>query len=121
MNTRKLTPAKRPEDIIRDALVAFLKVRNWYVKILHGNAFQSGVPDLYATHLKFGGRFIEVKVPGKLRWEPSQILDFPLLVANGTGVWVLTAATEEEYRKLFAKCNLHEMLMLSHLKARGIS
>lgn len=120
MNIRKRETPKRPEDTIRDEIRNFLMLRNWFVKIVHGNAFQEGFPDLFATHSVYGPRWIEVKLHDKLRWEPSQIQDFPKFVANGAGIWVLTAATEAEYRKLFLPCNLHEMLFLTRAKQRGL-
>lgn len=101
-------PPKRPEDAIRDAISDFLMARGWYVFKTHGNAYQAGFPDLYATHTRYGQRLIEVKLPNmkgsaftKAQWEV-----FPKLHANGSRIWILTAATEEEYAKLWKESNL---------------
>lgn len=77
------------------------------VRHLHGNAYQSGFPDLWASHAKYGHRWIEVKLPDMKgsRYTPAQLEFFPKLCANGSGVWVLTGATEEEYKKLWAPSN----------------
>lgn len=98
--------AKGPEALIQDALIAYLKQRDWFVKVLHGNMYQSGLPDLYAVKRRYGQRFIEVKNPKKFKFTSAQWEDFPRLVAEGVGIWVLTAATDEEYEKLFQPPNL---------------
>lgn len=71
----------------------------------HGNLYQSGFPDVYCMHRSYGSRWVEVKNPLAYAFTPAQIREFPLMVAHGTGVWVLVAATEEEYQKLFKPCN----------------
>jgi hypothetical protein len=93
----------KPEEAIRTQLKAYLEVRGWFVIITHGNAYQSGLPDLYATHKKFGGRWIEVKLPGMVgsKFTNAQLEVFPKLCLNGSPVWVLTGATKDEYDKLF--------------------
>lgn len=96
---------KGPERIIQDAIVAFLRVRGWHVMETHGNMYQSGFPDLYATHSKYGHRWIEVKNPGKYVFTPAQLEHFPKLAANGSRIWILTAATDSEYKKLFEEHN----------------
>jgi len=79
----------------------------------HGNLYQRGFPDLYATHFKFGPRWIEVKLPNMKgsRFTPAQMESFPKLRANGTRIWILTAATESEYQKLFKPDNVQYYLM----------
>lgn len=94
-----------PERIIQDAIIEMLKIRDWYVMETHGNAFQRGFPDLYATHSKYGGRWIEVKNPEAYSFTAAQMECFPKLSANGTGIWILASATELEYQKLFAPPN----------------
>lgn len=98
--------SKGPEAKIQDALIDYLKVRDWFVKVLHGNMYQSGMPDLYAINRKYGRRFIEVKNPKKFKFTPAQWADFVRMVAEGERIWVLTAATDEEYEKLFQPPNL---------------
>jgi len=101
-------PKKRrefPEKKIERDIIDFLRAREWFVKNMHGNAMQQGIPDLYATHATYGARWIEVKYAKKYRFTAAQIRYFPQFAANGAGIWILTAATESEYRKLWADPN----------------
>ena len=84
-----------------------LRSLGWFVKSTHGNAYTDGWPDIYATHSRYGIRWIEVKLPHMKgsKFTAAQLEDFPKLCANGSGVWVLTGATHEEYEKLFKKYN----------------
>lgn len=76
------------------------------MKIMHGNMYMSGMPDLFCVKKRYGPRFIEVKNPGKFSFTPAQLEDFPRMVAEGVNIWVLVAATEKEYAKLFERPNL---------------
>lgn len=67
--------------------------------------YQSGFPDLYATHYKYGARWVEVKNPEKYCFTPAQLEWFPQFVSHGSGIWIMTAATDVEYEKLFKPCN----------------
>lgn len=91
-----------------------LESKGWVVRIVHGSVFQSGLPDLYCTHAKFGPRWIEVKLPNMegSRWTAAQKTTFPLLENNGTPIWILVAATDSEYRKLFQPSNWLEYFLL---------
>ena len=53
----------------------------------------------------YGTRWIEVKMPVGYRFTAAQLEVFPEFASKGVGVWVLTAATEEEYKKLFKPAN----------------
>ena len=102
----KIIPGRRgPESIIQRDLILFLRHRGWFVKETHGNAFQSGFPDLFAAHLSYGSRWIECKNPISYVFTHAQLEMFPLMMAAGVGIWILTAATENEYRKLFKPAN----------------
>lgn len=98
---------KRPEAKIQDALISYLRAREWFVKSTHGNAYQSGFPDLWACSTKYGHRWVEVKLPDMKgsRYTSAQLENFPKFCANGSGVWVLTAANDSEYAKLFKPAN----------------
>lgn len=110
---RRLFKAKEgPEAKIQRELIDFLKVRDWLVKETHGNIYQFGFPDLYAAHRKYGQRWVEVKNATKYEFTPAQLEFFPQLVAHGIGVWILVAATEAEYEKLFKPCNWYHYLMM---------
>jgi hypothetical protein len=77
----------------------------------HGSMYQSGFPDIYATHSKYGARWIEVKNPEHYTFTNAQLECFPKMSANGTRIWILVAATEGEYRKLFGPENWSSYLM----------
>lgn len=108
------SPKKKgePEKEIRTDLINFLKLRDWYCTITHGNMYQSGLPDVYACHIRYGTRWIEVKNPKKYSFTPAQLEVFPKLAAHGVGVWVLTEATEAEYNKLFKPANWYTYLSI---------
>lgn len=84
-----------------------LTLKGWYVRKTHGNAFSDGWPDLFATHKMYGHRWIEVKLPEMKgsKFTPAQIKDFPMFIAFGSGIWVLTGDSETEYKKLFGPTN----------------
>ena len=96
-----------PEKIIQEAIEFMLRGKGWYVKRTHGNAAVSGFPDDFACHSMYGQRWVEVKLPNMKgsQYTPAQLQDFPKFCANGSGIWVLTAANEEEYQKLFKPYN----------------
>jgi len=99
-----------PEAKIQRELILFLQQRRWIVKETHGNLYQSGFPDLYATNRIYGPRWIECKNPLNYKFTNAQLRDFPVLCANGSPIWILTAATEEEYQKLFRPYNWYQYL-----------
>ena len=101
---------KGPERIIQDDLILFLEKKGWFVKETHGNVYQNGFPDLFATHRSYGTRWIEVKNPKQYAFTPAQLEQFPKFVMHGSGIWILTAATEVEYQKLFKACNWYQYL-----------
>jgi hypothetical protein len=87
------------EAIIQTAIIARLKVLDWYVKDTHGNMYQSGFPDLFCCHTKYGHRWVEVKCPhrsGTSAFTPAQLQEFPKLCAHGSGVWVATTHVDIE-------------------------
>ena len=112
----KETKRSGPEAKIQDALIDFLRHRSWIVKSTHGNIYQYGFPDLYIAHRSYGVRWIEIKNPDGYRFTGAQLEFFHQLASAGVGVWVLTAATEDEYKKLFSPANWHYFLM----NARGL-
>jgi len=105
-----------PEKKIREDLIEYLVKRGWFVKTTHGNMFQSGFPDLYATHPLYGPRWIEVKLPEMKgsHFTSAQMKDFPKFQKHGSPIWVLVAATDDEYCKLFKESNFHLYVSLYH-------
>ena len=111
MRTKPIVNTKRgPESIIQSALVDFLRIRQWVVKETHGNMYQHGFPDLYIAKRNFGSRWVEVKNPAKYEFTPAQLEYFPMLTGAGVGIWILVAATQEEYDKLFQPPNWYQYL-----------
>ncbi len=107
-NTRK---KKAPEKAIQLAIIAMLEKKSWFCKSTHGSVYQSGFPDVYACHQTFGARWIEVKNKEKYQFTAAQLKDFHMMNAHGVGIWVLSAATEEEYKKLFGPQNWYTYLI----------
>lgn len=104
-----LTPRKTrrsgPEAVIESGFMDYLKVRDWMVERTHGNEYQMGFPDLFCAHPRYGIRWVEVKNPEKYEFTAAQLLLFPKFAAHGVGIWIVTAATELEYNKLFGPPN----------------
>jgi hypothetical protein len=100
------------EHKLQKLIIEMLMKKGWFVKSTHGNLYQSGFPDLFACHSTYGHRWVEVKLPDRRGepFTPAQIETFPKLCANGSGVWVLVAATESEYKKLFSHHNWYTYL-----------
>lgn len=98
-----------PEAIIQEKIVKELKGIDWYVNNTHGNMFSMGFPDLFAAHLKYGQRWIEVKTPGAWSFTPAQQREFPKMYAAGVGIWILMDSTHKELEKLFGPANFWEI------------
>jgi len=103
---------KGPEDVIQEAIVEYLRIREWWVHETHGNTYSHGLPDLIAGHYKYGVRFIEVKNPKKYAFTGAQLETFPKMIGHGIPVYVLVAASDSEYRKLFGPSNYWQYLNL---------
>lgn len=98
-----------PEKKIQLALIDLLVGKGWIVKETHGNLYQQGFPDLYAIHPKHRQRWIEVKNPEYYKFTEAQRQFFPDL-NKCVGLWILVAATEAEYKKLFQPPNWYHYL-----------
>lgn len=94
-----------PEFSIQNDVVKFLKDRGWYVERLIGNALQVGIPDLYVYHKKYGERWVDIKNPASYEYTKAQKWKWPKWHEAGIGVWIMVAATQEEYDKLFQPPN----------------
>ncbi len=103
---------KGPEAKVQNAIIDYLRVRGWLVMATHGNMYQSGFPDLFCCHNRYGQRWVEVKLPNMKgsKFTPAQLEDFPKICANGSGVWILTGGNETEYAKLFKGSNWYQYL-----------
>lgn len=106
-NTRK-TRLSGPEAIIEKAIMKRLKALDWLVIQTHGNAYQMGLPDLYAAHSAYGARWIEVKNPDNYNFTAAQIEVFPALSAKKIGIWILFNDSDSEIGKLFTEPNWYQ-------------
>lgn len=99
--------AKGPEAEIQRSILRRLILEGWYALETHGNMYQYGFPDLFATHTRYGQRWIEVKLPDMKgsTFTPAQLDVFPKLCAYGSGVWILTGNSDYEFCKLHKPCN----------------
>ena len=102
---KKIRPKHGPEYVIQRDIMKYLRQRGWWVERMHGNMYQKGIPDLYITHLKFGQRWLDVKNPASWQYTKAQCQKWPVWHSYGIGIWILVAATEEEYDKLFKPPN----------------
>lgn len=99
-------PKHGPEYYIQKDVVAMLRARGWHVERMIGNMYQFGVPDLYLYHKKWAERWVDIKRPGKnYSFTKAQKIKWPIWEQAGIGIWILTAATQEEYDKLFKPPN----------------
>ena len=73
--------------------------------MMHGNAFQRGIPDLYLFRKDVGARWVDVKNPKRYSFTKPQRIKWPFWQSRGISIWILTAATQAEYDKLFAPPN----------------
>lgn len=89
-------------------MVTYLSDRGWLVEVTNGNMYQIGFPDLFVCHPKHGQRWVEVKNPKHYTFTPGQRTKWPKWEKFGVGIWILTAADEENYRKLFGPPNWRE-------------
>ncbi len=102
-----------PEWHIRRDVREMLETRGWMVEIMVGSAFQTGVPDLYCFNRKWGERWIDTKDPDRYTFTKAQRYKWPLWEKAGVGIWILTAATQEQYDLLFKPPNWRQFVKKS--------
>ena len=102
--------ATRRESVIQNEIRLFLKAYGWKVERMHGNAYQKGIPDLYAVHPRHGKKWVEVKKPKGYAFTNEQLKNFPDFERYNDPIWILVAGTKEEYDKLFAPPNWRDYL-----------
>lgn len=105
----------------------YMEHKGWKVKKIHGGAFQSGLPDLYAGHNRFSPRWIECKITGR-SFTSSQLKEFPEWLLCGVNIWVIegndfrgTKGKDElhrAYQKLFKPANCAYYLHSSNRKLK---
>lgn len=94
-----------PEALIQEAIIKKLRQHEWLVKATHGNMYQSGFPDLYCCHHRYGQRWVEVKNKEAYQFTPAQLEEFPRFTAAKAYIWILVSDSNDEYNKLFGPPN----------------
>ncbi len=110
MDKFKSRQVKGPEAQIQAAIIKKLTLLGWFVKATHGNMYQSGFPDLFICHTRYGQRWVEVKNPDRYDFTPAQAEFFPKFSANGSPIWILTSDSDTEINKLFQQENWYRYL-----------
>ena len=82
-----------PEEKIQNKIRKILKADGWVTEKMHGNQYQSGIPDLYCFHRKHGHRWVEIKTE-KGRLTHAQGVTFKAWEKAGLGVYILTHHSE---------------------------
>lgn len=93
------------ESKLQKDIITYLEVRNWMAEPTTMNQYQSGFPDVYCFHTKYGPRWVEVKKAKGYTFTKAQKFKFPKWHKVGVGIWILCDDTEEEYDKLFQPPN----------------
>jgi len=108
MKTPKLRSKHGPEWKIQRKLIHYLRDRDWLVEVTQGNMFQTGFPDLFLAHSRFGIRWVDVKSPVRYTFTKSQKKKWPIWEKKGAGIWILTGYDEENYDRLFKPPNMRD-------------
>lgn len=93
------------ESAIQRDVKDYLESKQWLVEVFSCNAYQRGIPDLLAFQDGYGFRFIDVKRPKGGTLTKAQVQKWSKWDEYGLGVWIMTAPTEAEHRKLFEPPN----------------
>ena len=103
MEPVKIRAKHGPEWKIQRDFIAFLEARHWHVERMIGNMMQFGIPDIWATHKKYGPRWIDLKNPDSYEFTMRQIQKWPVWEAHGGRIWIITG--NRDYEKLFGPPN----------------
>jgi len=105
MDKPRIRETHGPEWKIQRDILRYLRARKWLAEVSNGNLFQKGWPDLYLSHVRFGQRWVDVKNPKSYTYTADQRRKWPDWDAHGVGIWIMVAASDEEYDKLFQPPN----------------
>jgi len=95
----KARAAHGPEYFIQNKWVDFLEGKKWHVERLVGNAFQTGIPDLFLGHPRYGTRWVDVKVYGRYSFTKAQKKKWPIWEKYGIGIWIIGAKSKQDCTK----------------------
>lgn len=107
---------KQPESTLVGKIARDMRQRGWFVKKIHGNRYQSGLPDLYCAHALHGSVWIEVKMPNRRRQKfgglsERQVAEFNKMRKHLVPIWVIYSVDDlKELYKNPEKCNLSRIL-----------
>lgn len=96
-----------PEGAIQDSVMSRLEAQDWYCVETYGSAYQSGLPDIFACHAKYGQRWIEFKNPAGYKFTPAQTDVFPRFAAEGVGIWILDGDEDHQVARIHGPANWH--------------
>lgn len=107
-NKPAIRPVKNPESKIYEDLKDHLEYHGWFVQNIHGNKFQNGLPDMFISHHKHGGKWVELKTPARAREKfgglnDAQLKKFPKMCNAGCQIYILTRV--EDWTRLFGPPN----------------
>lgn len=86
-------PRGHPEKKLEHAVRNYLHSQGWYTVKMHGNKFQSGIPDLYCAHPKYGQRWIELKTRDGVMTS-AQCRTFPKFHKAGVKIFIIGAVSD---------------------------
>ena len=81
------------EKELSDNIRVRLHLDGWHTEKSHGNAYQSGWPDLYCMHPEHGQCWIETKVRGK-KLEASQVTTFLKWHKHRVRIYIITSVDD---------------------------
>lgn len=99
MDPFKARAKNGPEFHIQNKWVKFLESKGWHVERMVGNAFQTGIPDLYLAHSRYGTRWVDVKVYGRYTFTKAQKKKWPIWESYGVGIWIIGAKSSKDCTK----------------------
>ena len=122
MKPKRIIVRNDPEKQLQNNICTFLRNRGWVCKPTHGGMFQAGFPDLWVSHTNYGGKWLEVKLPGMVGsvFTKAQIEWFPILTNNGTPIWIVTEASQSMLNMIttMKKGNFNEYFSIYLAKVR---
>lgn len=106
-------PTKNPESKIQERIKEHMEGNGFYVQVISGGLYQSGLPDLYAVRNDLGSLWIEVKTPKRAReamggLSPVQVANFKKMASHGAKIYILSSV--KEYYRVFEEPNFYSYL-----------
>jgi len=93
MEIREPRQREQPENKLKKQVVSHLEKRGWYIIKTHGNMYQSGLPDLYCCHPRYGTRWIELKTEKGVLTDAQKVV-FSKMRKHGVMIHVITSVKD---------------------------